>query len=69
MKKLGKCARCGRSLKTVFLIDGVEYGPVCVRKMGGATPLPTASRTRKVKLEKAYDQLTFEDIDDTISQG
>lgn len=70
MKKLGKCTRCGRKLKTVFLIDGAEYGSVCVKKMGGTTAAPAgAGRTRKVKLPVMSDQLTFEDIDVSILTG
>lgn len=60
MKKLGKCTRCGRKLKTVFLIDGAEYGPVCVKKMGGTLSEPGGVRKhRQPKLQKPSDQITF----------
>jgi len=32
----GKCTRCGRALKRTYVVDGVPYGPVCVRKVFGA---------------------------------
>ena len=67
MKKLGKCTRCGRKLKTVFLIDGAEYGPVCVKKMGGttaATPREGGRKPRQPRIQKPSDQLTFLEIED-----
>ncbi len=70
MKKSGKCSRCGRALKTVFIIDGAEYGPVCVKKMGGVTSFIIAvGRPRRIHTEFACDQLTFEESDATLLDG
>ena len=71
MRKTGKCSRCGRALKQVFVIDGAEYGPVCVKKMGGTTAAPREGglKPRQPKIQKPQDQLTFEDIDVTVQQG
>src|SRR6266568_7831329 len=30
-----KCTRCGRSLKKAYMVNGVPYGPVCVKKLFG----------------------------------
>lgn len=47
-----KCTRCGRSLKKSYLIDGVPYGPICVKRMGGViTPDGVARIPRKPKKE------------------
>lgn len=35
VKQGGKCTRCGRGLKRTYVVDGVPYGPVCVRKVFG----------------------------------
>lgn len=35
IRRDGRCARCGRRLRKVFILDGREYGPVCFRKLGG----------------------------------
>jgi hypothetical protein len=69
MKKSGKCTRCGRSLKTVFLVAGAEYGSVCVKKIGGTTAAELGTRSpRSHKDRPPSDQLTFEESDVTVYQ-
>lgn len=55
---MDKCTRCGRTLKKSYLIDGVPYGPVCVRKMGGSITSDGVARLpHKPKTKKESDQL------------
>jgi hypothetical protein len=72
VKPGGKCTRCGRGLKRTYVVDGVPYGPVCVRKVFGAgltitrddgkVSYGTADKPkRKAKVERLEDtsQLSF----------
>ncbi len=72
MKKSGKCSRCGRALKTVFIVDGAEYGPVCVKKMGGVTVAYVGGQPNRRHVETVFpsDQLSFMEIlDATLLDG
>lgn len=42
-----KCARCGRGLKKAYMVNGVAYGPVCVRKLGFAVSADGVATRRK----------------------
>ncbi|VVB51639.1 Uncharacterised protein [uncultured archaeon] len=64
--KPGKCARCGRALKHAYEVNGVPYGPVCVRKLGFAIASDgVASRKRKAYQEPPMNetQLSFFEAD------
>jgi hypothetical protein len=78
VKTAGKCTRCGRALKRTYVVDGVPYGPICVRKLFGSAITitrddgkvlygTTGKPARKRKEEPAEDtsQLGFFDDERT----
>lgn len=54
------CTRCGRALKSVHVVEGHAYGPICVVKLYGAQPAKMSSAPRRKHVEQEDNtQLPF----------
>lgn len=57
-----KCARCGRTIKNIFMANGAPYGPVCIRKLFGINVAVTGLGTyKKPEVPEGQDIIDFSD--------
>lgn len=70
LRQTGRCTRCGKALKSIFVVNGAQYGPVCVRKTFGVVVYTGGRPARKhVQILPPSDQLSFIELFHVVPQG
>lgn len=57
----GRCTRCGRALARSFMVNGVAYGPICVKKLFGVTVSQTSSAPCASRIQDMTQQMSLEE--------